>query len=155
MPGSPTDKQPNSDNRDPMDPDPVPTLELGQGRGPLPLSPPAYSPSSPTESGPAEAACPATIGSEAEGEMPPPTHFGRYRVLARLGAGGFGVVYQGFDDELRRAVAIKVPHPRRVTSPEDINAYLSEGRILAGLDHPGIVPIYDVGRSEAGWCYLV
>jgi formylglycine-generating enzyme required for sulfatase activity len=75
-------------------------------------------------------------------------------VIAQLGVGGFGVVYRGFDEELRREVAIKVPHPGRIRSAADVNAFLTEGRLLADLDHPGIVPIYDVGNSEA-LCYLV
>src|SRR5947208_802105 len=70
----------------------------------------------------------------------PPERLGRYRVTAQLGAGGFGVVYQGYDDELRRDVAIKVPHRHRVATPADAEAYLTEARTLARLDHPGIVP---------------
>jgi formylglycine-generating enzyme required for sulfatase activity len=76
-------------------------------------------------------------------------------VIAELGAGGFGVVYRGFDEDLRRDVAIKVPHPDRIRSAAAVNAYLTEGRMLADLDHPGIVPIYDVGRTGDGLCYLV
>jgi serine/threonine protein kinase len=85
----------------------------------------------------------------------PPQQLGRYRVTARLGSGGFGVVYRGHDEELYRDVAIKVPHRGRVTSAEDADAYLTEGRVLARLDHPGIVPVYDVGRTDDGLCYLV
>jgi serine/threonine protein kinase/formylglycine-generating enzyme required for sulfatase activity len=80
---------------------------------------------------------------------------GRYRVISRLGAGGFGVVYQGYDDELRRTVAIKVPHPGRRFSPEDAESYLAEARTLASLNYPGIVSVYDIGRTEDGLCYLV
>jgi serine/threonine protein kinase/formylglycine-generating enzyme required for sulfatase activity len=80
---------------------------------------------------------------------------GRYRVTGELGRGGFGVVYCGYDDDLRREVAIKVPHRHRITSPEDVEAYLAEARILAGLDHPGIVPVYDLGRTDDGLCYVV
>src|SRR5262249_48739650 len=57
-----------------------------------------------------------------------PAHLGRYRVTAKLGAGSFGVVYQGYDEELRRHVAIKVPHRHRVSQPEDVEAYLAEAR---------------------------
>jgi serine/threonine protein kinase/formylglycine-generating enzyme required for sulfatase activity len=80
---------------------------------------------------------------------------GRYRLTAQLGSGGFGVVYKGHDDDLRRDVAVKVPHPHRITSPQDTEAYLTEARILASLDHPGIVPVYDFGRNADGLCYLV
>jgi serine/threonine protein kinase/formylglycine-generating enzyme required for sulfatase activity len=84
-----------------------------------------------------------------------PARLGRYRITAKLGAGGFGVVYKGQDADLRRDVAIKVPHRHRITSPQDVEAYLTEARIVARLDHPGIVPVYDFGRTEDGLCYLV
>ncbi len=89
------------------------------------------------------------------GESCVPTHLGRYRVLAPLGAGGFGIVYKGFDDELRRAVAIKVPHRQRIHTAEDVETYLTEARMLASLDHPGIVPVYDAGRTGDGLCFIV
>jgi serine/threonine protein kinase len=84
-----------------------------------------------------------------------PVRLGRHRVTGQLGAGGFGVVYKGYDEELEREVAIKVPHRQRVASAEEIAVYLTEARVLARLDHPGIVPIYDVGKTEEGLCYLV
>jgi formylglycine-generating enzyme required for sulfatase activity len=96
-----------------------------------------------------------TLPEGAEADGLPPARLGRYRVTARLGSGSFGVVYRGYDDELRRDVAIKVPHPARVASAEDVEAYLAEARVLAGLDHPHIVPVHDVGRTEDGLCYVV
>jgi serine/threonine protein kinase/formylglycine-generating enzyme required for sulfatase activity len=86
---------------------------------------------------------------------PLPVRFGRYRITGRLGAGGFGVVYQGFDEELKRPVAVKVPHAHRIAAKEDVESYLAEARVLASLDHPGIVSIYDVGRTPEGGCFLV
>ncbi|MGE3807506.1 MAG: serine/threonine-protein kinase, partial [Gemmataceae bacterium] len=83
-----------------------------------------------------------------------PERLGRYRILCKLGSGGFGVVYKGYDDDLRREVAIKVPHRDRL-SAGDAQAYLNEGRNLASLNHPNVVPVYDVGRTEDGLCYLV
>jgi serine/threonine protein kinase/formylglycine-generating enzyme required for sulfatase activity len=84
-----------------------------------------------------------------------PRQLGRYRVVARLGAGGFGIVYKGYDDQLQREVAIKVPHRHRIASAEQATAYLAEARVLARLDHPGIVPVYDIGRTDDGLCYVV
>ena len=84
-----------------------------------------------------------------------PTKIGRYTIVGRLGRGGFGEVFQAFDDDLKRPVAIKVPRPERVSQPEDIEVYLNEARILASLDHPHIVPVYDVGRSDDGLCFVV
>src|SRR6516165_5341700 len=84
-----------------------------------------------------------------------PSRIGRYRIVRRLGQGGFGRVYLAHDDELDRPVAIKVPNPDRISAPEDVEAYLAEARILARLDHPNIVPVYDVGRTEDGLCFVV
>ena len=84
-----------------------------------------------------------------------PTQIGRYRVIRLLGRGGFGDVYLAQDDDLKRPVAIKVPRHERVSRPEDVEAYLNEARILASLDHPHVVPVYDVGRTEAGLCFVV
>jgi serine/threonine protein kinase len=84
-----------------------------------------------------------------------PTQLGRYRITGKLGSGGFGVVYRAHDDELRRDVAIKVPHRERIRKPADAEAYLAEARVLASLDHPHIVPIYDVGRTDDSLCFVV
>src|SRR5262249_2330394 len=65
-----------------------------------------------------------------------PTHIGRYRIEGLLGRGGFGLVYKAHDEQLQRLVAIKVPHPERVERPEDAEAYLTEARTVANLDHP-------------------
>ncbi len=80
---------------------------------------------------------------------------GRYRLIRLLGEGAFGRVYLGFDEELRRQVAIKVPTAERFQKPEDAEAYLAEARTVAGLDHTHIVPVYDVGRTEDGSIYVV
>jgi serine/threonine protein kinase/tetratricopeptide (TPR) repeat protein len=84
-----------------------------------------------------------------------PSTIGRYRVIQRLGQGGFGRVYLARDDDLDRPVAVKVPSPERIVGPEDLEAYLAEARSLAKLDHPRIVPVYDVGRTGDGLCYVV
>ena len=84
-----------------------------------------------------------------------PETIGRYRVLRVLAEGGFGRVCVARDEQLARDVAIKVPHWHRVVDPSDARTYLTEARIVAGLDHPAIVPVYDVGRTEDGYCYVV
>ena len=101
----------------------------------------------PGTAGPANA--PAAVESEC------PARLGRYRIVGQLGAGGFGTVYRGYDDELRRDVAVKAPHRHRIATPEDAEAYLAEARTVAGLDHPHIVPVFDLGRSDDGLCFVV
>jgi serine/threonine protein kinase/formylglycine-generating enzyme required for sulfatase activity len=84
-----------------------------------------------------------------------PSKIGRYRIIRRLGQGGFGWVYLAHDDDLDRPVAIKVPNPERIARAEDVEAFLVEARILAKLDHSHIVPVFDVGRTDDGLCFVV
>ena len=80
---------------------------------------------------------------------------GRYTILGDLGEGGFGRVYLARDDDLARSVAIKVAKFERVDDIQDLEAFLTEAKILASLDHPNIVPVHDVGRTEDGRCFVV
>lgn len=84
-----------------------------------------------------------------------PTQIGRYAIVSEIDSGGFGIVYLGRDALLQRDVAIKVPHRERMTTAEDVNAFLSEAQMLASLSHPGIIPVYDFGQADDGLCFLV
>ncbi len=77
-----------------------------------------------------------------------PGALGRYRLLERIGAGGGGEVYRAMDSQLRRIVAVK--RIRR----EDQERFLREAQATAKLQHPHIVPVFDMGK-EGDWCYLV
>lgn len=72
---------------------------------------------------------------------------GRYRVLRLLGEGSMGQVYLAEDEPLRRAVALKVLHPRLLGDPRRRLRFEREARITAALDHDNIVPVYDVGTD--------
>jgi hypothetical protein len=74
------------------------------------------------------------FGDSAGSKIGDPPRIGRYRIIHRLGQGGFGTVYFAHDDDLNRPVAIKVPNPERITHPEDGEAFLIEAKILAKLD---------------------
>ena len=87
--------------------------------------------------------------------QPIPESFGRYTVVSLLGRGGFGTVYLARDGELGRLVAIKVPRPGLLSSPEQVQAFLDEARIAAGLVHPAIVAVYDVGRQGENGVFVV
>jgi serine/threonine protein kinase len=84
-----------------------------------------------------------------------PTHIGRYQVANLLGKGGFGRVYLARDEQLQRLVAVKVPHPHLIANPQDADAYLAEARTAACLDHPSIIPVYDVGATPEIPCFIV
>ena len=76
--------------------------------------------------------------------------FGRYQIRQRLGSGGFAEVFRAFDPELAREVALKVLLPHIAADQGFVERFLQEMRFAAGLTHPNIVPIYDVGRSSLG-----
>jgi hypothetical protein len=81
---------------------------------------------------------------------------GRYQILQEIGAGGMGSVYKGFDPDLQRLVAIKVPRfeGRAEESGEARRRFLQEARAAARVRHPHVCPIYDVGEHE-GRPYVV
>lgn len=84
-----------------------------------------------------------------------PAQIGRYRIESRLGAGGFATVYLGFDDQLQRQVAIKVPREHLISRGKEIKNYLGEAQTVASLIHPHIVPVHDVGHNDQFPCYIV
>ena len=81
-------------------------------------------------------------------ELPRGTVVGRYVVLARLGAGGMGVVYAAWDPELDRKVAIKVLRGDTKRSDDRAARMLREAQSLARLAHPNVVAIHDVGTLD-------
>jgi len=89
-----------------------------------------------------------------------PARLGRYRILGRIGAGGMGTVYRAEDSELRRVVAIKVPHldgldgRGRMDRQEIAQRFLREAQAAARVQHPHIVAIHDIGE-DAGRPFVV
>jgi serine/threonine protein kinase len=86
--------------------------------------------------------------------MPIPTKFGRYEIKAELGRGGMATVYHGFDPRFDREVAIKVLPREMLHDPQFRSRFERELKIVAALEHPSIVPVYDVGEEE-GQPYFV
>ena len=86
----------------------------------------------------------AVPGAESSAS-PRPRRFGRYVVRRAIGRGGFATVYEGFDGELERPVAIKVSHVGRTSTTEGQAVFVKEARQLARLQHPRIVTVFDAG----------
>ena len=76
----------------------------------------------------------------------------RYRIGRQIGRGGMGVVYEADDVVLQRRVAVKILAPE-LMSTADAARLSREARIVAHLEHPGIVPIYEVGQLGDGRTY--
>jgi WD40 repeat protein/serine/threonine protein kinase len=77
-----------------------------------------------------------------------------YELRERLGAGGFGAVYRAFQPVVGREVAIKVILPQHANQPDFIRRFEAEAQLVARLEHPHIVPLYDYWREPDG-AYLV
>jgi len=78
----------------------------------------------------------------------------RYEIIEPIARGGMGSVYRARDHELDRQVAFKVLSAS-VSTPDLAACMEQEARILARLEHPGIVPVYDVGRLDDGRLFYV
>jgi WD40 repeat protein/DNA-binding SARP family transcriptional activator len=77
-----------------------------------------------------------------------------HQLLELLGQGSFGIVYRALQTQVDRSVAVKVIHPRFANDPEFIRRFEVEAQLVARLEHPHIVPLYDYWR-EPGGAYLV
>jgi WD40 repeat protein/DNA-binding SARP family transcriptional activator len=77
-----------------------------------------------------------------------------YRLLEPLGAGSFGSVHRAFQPQVGREVAIKTIHPRFANDPEFIRRFEAEAQLVARLEHPHVVSVYDFWREPDG-AYLV
>jgi serine/threonine protein kinase len=81
---------------------------------------------------------------------------GKYRVLDRLGAGGMAVVYRAQEQGLiTREVALKVLTPESALSQATIARFLKEAQAISNVQHPNVVQLLDLGRTDDGQIYLV
>jgi serine/threonine protein kinase len=89
-----------------------------------------------------------TKGEAAEAGETIPKSFGRYEILETLGEGAMGAVYLAHDSQLNRKVAIKTPKFTRNADERLIKRFYREARSAAGIRHPCVCSIYDVGEND-------
>jgi serine/threonine-protein kinase len=77
-----------------------------------------------------------------------PRRLGDYELLDELGRGGMGVVYRARQVSLERMVAVKTILAEHLETPEAVQGFEREARAVAGLDHPHVVPLYEIGNDQ-------
>jgi WD40 repeat protein/tetratricopeptide (TPR) repeat protein len=91
--------------------------------------------------------CQFSVLGEFDDLVSGPRYVTHFLLLERLGGGGFGTVWKARDTQLDRLVAVKLPHRSRLGA-EESELFFREARAAAQLRHPGIVSVYEVGRTE-------
>lgn len=118
-------------------------------------TPPDDAASEPTRRSPRDETTRPRPNDRPPGDLTGQVLSGKYRVVRRLGKGGFGVVYEAKDEMLGASVAVKVLTPEAMQQEDAVQQFLGEARLLTSLDHPNIVRWITFDRTPDGLHYFV
>src|SRR5262245_32324613 len=105
--------------------------------------------------------CPACLWALVAGEEESPVaeerlrRFGSYELVEEIARGGMGVVWRARQDGLHREVALKMILAGQLATSAQVVRFYTEARAAARLEHPGIVPIYEIGEDEGRHFYTM
>jgi serine/threonine-protein kinase len=94
------------------------------------------------------------LNAVAPPSLPLPKQAGACRIVGEVGRGGMGVILKGHDETLGRDLAVKVLRDEYRDRPEVVNRFLEEAQVSGQLQHPGVVPIHELGRFADGRPYF-
>ena len=80
---------------------------------------------------------------------------GNYKVVAKIGAGGMGEVYEAVHQQLGRRAAIKRLHPEHSKDPEAVQRFFNEARAVNIVQHPSLVNIFEFGHLDDGAAFII
>ena len=95
---------------------------------------------------------PSDVQRDHEGEL---ASLGRFQLLGELGRGGMGRILEARDPELRRNVAVKVVIDPTSVREAQLARFVAEAQVTGQLQHPNIVPVYEMGVTPGGEIYFV
>jgi len=94
-------------------------------------------------------------GQQAMHAAPMPKRLGDFRIVAEIGRGGMGIVYQAVQESLGRRVAVKVLPKHALLKPVHVSRFQREAQMAANLHHTNIVPVFGVGEQDGVHYYVM